>query len=582
MKKIFFALLSASMVLFAACQQEPSVKVSDGAEVLGYKPSTYDITVESVGGWTLEGNYDWVTPSKASGNSGETISFKTTLNTTGLIRTADYSVVSSDGETTTITLYQKSGELDAQLSLAVVGQGKGTATLALDLITSNSDDYAAYGVYYGTTADFASATRMPCGEDVSAGTKSVELTNLNPDADYYVWGYVESLVGDEVVSSVMGILPPVFVDSQDVLFQTVLDEARPYSEIRVLAGLKFQGNFMARSNIKVTGGWNADFSAQSDDKEDYLVLDANGFGAVMHIESSVEGFEMNRVKIANGKDMDGAGLKIDGKAVIEKCWFDNNYATHRGGAIGSTPDGGLEPGMSVYTIANSLFTNNAGKEHGSCFCVDYNCNATFVNNLFYENHGTMRNDYWHIYMTYAGGVFVNNTFVVSVMTNKKDAYGIFGAREDHANRATYPLVFVNNILVDSQYADAGSGEYAHGEHPVAIGRNKNPLAINGYYTRQEDVVKYNLIEGYAENNSSNVFNEGNTIMNPTAFGHTYPELFVDYSGRDFSLASGAAAVDKGNTSDATVANILKKYNKDFAGNPRQVGAAVDLGCFERQ
>ena len=60
MKKIFFALLSASMVLFAACQQEPSVKVSDGAEVLGYKPSTYDITVESVGGWTLEGNYDWI------------------------------------------------------------------------------------------------------------------------------------------------------------------------------------------------------------------------------------------------------------------------------------------------------------------------------------------------------------------------------------------------------------------------------------------------------------------------------------------------------------------------------------------
>ena len=102
MKKIFFALLSASMVLFAACQQEPSVKVSDGAEVLGYKPSTYDITVESDGGWTLDGNYDWVTPSKTSGNSGETITFSTTLNTTGLIRTAEYTVV-SNGEETPIT-----------------------------------------------------------------------------------------------------------------------------------------------------------------------------------------------------------------------------------------------------------------------------------------------------------------------------------------------------------------------------------------------------------------------------------------------------------------------------------------------
>ena len=579
MKKIFFALLSASMVLFAACQQEPSVKVSDGAEVLGYKPSTYDIKVESAGSWTLEGDYDWITPSKTSGNSGETISFTTTLNTTGLIRTADYTVVSNDGETT-ITLYQKSGDLDAVLELSVVEQGVGTATLAINLLTSNSDDYAAYGVYYGTSADFSKATRMPCGTDVSAGTKLVELTDLNPDLNYFAWAYVESLVGDEVVSSVMGILPPVEISSQDVNLQDIIDEAAPYSEIRFLAGLKFEGNFTAKSNVRITGGWNADFTSQSNNKEDYLVLDAKGFGTVMHIESNIQGFAMNRVKIANGNDMDGAGLKIDGKAVIEKCWFDNNYATHRGGAIGSTPDGGLDPGMSVYTIANCLFTNNAGKEHGSAFCVDYNCNATFVNNLFYENHGTMRNDYWHVYMTYAGGVFVNNTFVVSVMTNGKSDYGIFGARVDE-KRTTYPLVFVNNILVDSQYAAAGDGQYPQGEHPVAVGRNKNPLAINSFYTRAEDIVKNNLIEGNADNNASSPFNDGNTILTPAAFGHTYPELFVDYANRDFSLVSGSA-VDVGSTTISKVSDLLKKYNKDFAGNPRVVGASVDLGCFERQ
>ena len=578
MKKIFFALLSASMVLFAACQQEPSVKVSDGAEVLGYKPSTYDITVESVGGWTLEGNYDWVTPSKASGNSGETISFKTTLNTTGLIRTADYSVVSSDGETTTITLYQKSGELDAQLSLAVVGQGKGTATLALDLITSNSDDYAAYGVYYGTSADFASATRMPCGEDVSAGTKSVELTNLNPDADYYVWGYVESLVGDEVVSSVMGILPPVFVDSQDVLFQTVLDEAKPYSEVRVLAGLKFQGNFLARSNIKVTGGWNADFSAQSDDKEDYLVLDANGFGTVMHIESNVEGFVLNRVKIANGNDLDGGGLKIDGKATIEYCWFDNNYASHRGGAIGSTPDGGLEPGMSVYTVANSLFTRNGGIEHGTCFCVDYNCNGTFVNNLFIYNHGSHMDDYWHVFMTYAGGVFVNNTFVNNTQTCARPDYGLFGARHDYPIRAAYPLIFVNNIIIGNNTAAKEPGKFTFGQHPVPSMNHYRPLDFNNFYKREEDVVVNNLIEGDA----SNGFNDSNTVLAARAFGDTYTDFFVDYAGGNFMHAAAAATVNAGVTTHPTVSALLNTSSKDFAGNPRISRSQVDLGCYELQ
>ena len=87
------------------------MKVSDDAEVLGYKPSTYEVTVESAGSWTLQGSYDWITPSKTSGNGGETITFSTTLNTTGLIRTADYTVV-SNGEETPITLYQKSGKLE--------------------------------------------------------------------------------------------------------------------------------------------------------------------------------------------------------------------------------------------------------------------------------------------------------------------------------------------------------------------------------------------------------------------------------------------------------------------------------------
>lgn len=577
MKKIFFALLSASMVFFAGCQQEPSVKVSDDAEVLGYKPSTYEVTVESAGSWTLQGSYDWITPSKTSGNGGETITFSTTLNTTGLIRTADYTVV-SNGEETPITLYQKSGKLDAVLSISVVEQGKGSAAFDFNLVTSNSDDYSEYGVYYGTSDDFAAATRLACGTDMSAGIKRIELTGLNPDADYYVWAYVASLVGDEVVSSLIGVLPPVFVTSSDVNFQAVINDARPYSEVRFLAGLKFTGKFRAKSNVKVTGGWNADFTEQSNDKEDYLVLDAEGNSCVMHIENTVEGFVLNRVKIANGNDLDGGGLKIDGKATIEYCWFDNNYASHRGGAIGSTPDGGLDPGMSVYTVANSLFTRNGGIEHGTCFCIDYNCNGTFVNNLFVNNHGSHMDDYWHVFMTYAGGVFANNTFVNNTQTCGRADYAMFGARHDYPIRAAYPLVFMNNILIGNNTAAKEPGKLTFGQHPVPSMNHYRPMDFNSFYKRDEDVVANNLIEGDATND----FNANNTVLTARAFGDTYSDFFVDYAGGNYMHAAAATTVNVGVTSHPTVSALLNTYSKDFAGNPRIAGVQVDLGCYELQ
>ena len=62
MKKIFFALLSASMVLFAASQQE-GPQVSEDAEVIEARDGAYEVTVQSTGSWTLEGEYDWMTPS---------------------------------------------------------------------------------------------------------------------------------------------------------------------------------------------------------------------------------------------------------------------------------------------------------------------------------------------------------------------------------------------------------------------------------------------------------------------------------------------------------------------------------------
>ena len=52
-------------------------------------------------------------------------------------------------------------------------------------------------------------------------------------------------------------------------------------------------------------------------------------------------------------------------------------------------------------------------------------------------------------------------------------------------------------------------------------------------------------------------------------------LFEDYTNRNF--AAGAAVKDKG----AAVEGFAFP-SVDLAGNPRIFGAAIDIGCFERQ
>ena len=44
------------------------------------------VTIESGDSWTLTGEYDWITPSVRSGNSGDKVTFTLALNTTGKSR----------------------------------------------------------------------------------------------------------------------------------------------------------------------------------------------------------------------------------------------------------------------------------------------------------------------------------------------------------------------------------------------------------------------------------------------------------------------------------------------------------------
>lgn len=138
MKKIFFALLSAVM-LSAACQEEAFVNLSESAKVLEYKAGTVEITVDALGSWSLEGTYDWITPSATKGVSGDKLTFAYGTNLTGSIRNASYNVV-CDGATATFTISQKSGSVDAVVALNLGVMNDEKVEFLVDVATANPDD----------------------------------------------------------------------------------------------------------------------------------------------------------------------------------------------------------------------------------------------------------------------------------------------------------------------------------------------------------------------------------------------------------------------------------------------------------
>lgn len=573
MKKIFFALLSAVM-FFSACQEEPFVKLSEDATVLEYKAGTVEVTVDALGSWTVDGNYDWITPSATSGTSGEKLVFTYATNLTGSIRNASYTIA-CDGATAIFTISQKSGSVDAVVALNLGVMNDEKVEFLVDVATANPDDYSEYGVIVSTTDKVADGKKYVGGTTVSAGTSAVNVTGLDLTKDYYAWGYVTSVLPSDVVSTdLKAVKFPVFVKAGADL-QAAIDAAQPYDEIRI-ENATFTGNFTAKDNITISGGWKSDFSA----KDGYTTLDGNRTGTVLTLPHNSVGITVEGLKITKGLAADGAGIQANGKAVIKNCWFEDNYGTHRGGAIGSEPDGALDPEGAEITVANCVFTKNASKEHGCAICIDYNMHATYVSNLFHDNY-TAQNDEWHIIVTYAGGAFINNTFVNNHMTSGT-GYAHFSARHAGSSRSTWDLIIVNNIFVgnDSKEIDhtLEPGEFPSFEGSIRSERQCKAASENWNDDRMECVFESNLVENYIDNYANFKYNPVNTII---PLNSDLTGIFTNF-GSDYTLKAGSQAVDAGSDLNEYVKSVLNTYNKDLAGNPRVAGGKVDLGCYELQ
>lgn len=576
MKKIFTAILGLA-VLFTACTKNelPQLEQNPYRTIIEYTPQTF--TMDVAGALTPDGTYDWITVSQ----SGKTATFTVTRNTKNAIRRAEFTQAGSSEK---CIVNQKAHGLDAKVSgtLSVLNIEAGKAVVDFTIATAFPDDYASWGVVFSKTSNMADGTKTEKGKPVFSAGNIVSYDTIEAGKDYFVWGYVTSTEGDVIYSDLVAIITsPILVKAGDDL-QTAINNAKEFQEVRVQGGATFtspDGGFQmggSNKNKAVSGGWNADFTAQSMDnltvidggKANYGFYCANQGGEPMTGYSKISFFEIINCKGDHGTAIHAVG----GPITVSNCYVHDNISEK--GAIG-TNEGGAQTTLNVI---NCIVSNNTADAHGPAFGFGEGksdaepVKATLVSNLIIDNVSTKKDGYASTFICYNQTelILLNNTIV----GNKNWAeYG--GPYSGMVLRGDVCSAFVNNIMVGNYTSpctkEMEAPEYERQEQFINMGGGTGTLA-------------YNIIEGSIKEGTG-ITDQNNTYV-PTTFDVS---SILDSKYMPLGQAVGAGTLGdvtyQGKKHEARplkVKDLLDTYNLDLAGNPRVVGGKVDLGCYQAQ
>lgn len=400
-------------LLLAGCTQKGEVFYQNPYRtIVEYTPSTFTIP-GITGAVTPVESYDWIT---SNGNG----SFTVRRNTTGLIRRAEFTIAGSKDNA---VISQRAHGLDGTVTPALVGQSVGAAEVDMTLATNFADDYAKWGLIYGTSNDRSQGKDVPQSGAPAVGVNHGSITGLAEDTDYIIWAYVESTEGDRVYSNPIGLVPPVYVRAGEDL-QAAIDGAKEFAEIRVQGGAEFKGTILfddKNKNKTLSGGWNADFTEQSWDN--LTIIDGGGVSrgiycgqdpvSDMPLQGYVEisGFEIRNCLALSGH---GSALRISGGPVtIHHCWIHHNETDR--GTISTRED----DQSSDLTVYDCVITHNISNGHAPAISIEDGqsranpTKAVIVGNIMANNRSVKYDGYAGVVYLYQSVdvQFLNNTMV---------------------------------------------------------------------------------------------------------------------------------------------------------------------------
>ncbi len=201
--------------------------------------------------------------------------------------------------------------------------------------------------------------------------------------------------------------------------------------------------------------------------------------------------------------------------------------------------------------------------------------------------------------SYGGGVFNNesNPKLINVTIHNSEALGLGGGV---FNSESNPAL--TNVLISGNWAKYAGGMFNQGSNPVltnvTISGNRGDNTGGMLNNFSNPTIRNSIIWGNGDEYDYDDAMESQSIIESSLVGKPNPQgpdgidlakvspatLFVspkDFSeapteAGDYRLKPGSPAIDKGND------EFVKGIETDRDGNPRIVGAAVDLGAYEYQ
>ena len=383
--------------------------------------------------------------------------------------------------------------------------------------------------------------------------------------------------------------------------QDAVDAAAAGTVVFVEAGT-YQGNFTMKEGVQVSGGWNSDFTEQTDYAS---VLDANANGRVLNQDKDYttltvwENFTIQNGKLtAKAADNLGAGVAVRKQGRILNCLVQNNtYDYTEGNCMG----GGLghESGNRNDTCAvDCIFRNNLSTHGGGARVRGVLVGCTFEKNTSKNGGGLylqagaaynclVRDNYSK---GNAGGVdaFGACILVNSIVVNNvaEGTIGGVSVRSNNRETADSGSDIINCTIVGNNQKSAGSAVWCGLR--LDVRNNPSHAFVN-------NVVWGNSAAGVVQNTQLGGYPQGYGTRTNNAFQGTI-NINAEYISLDSTnmAANGPQFIDPANGNYAFVwssplynaglnAAVEKMIDdEDILGNTRMQGENIDLGAVEHK
>ncbi|MGH7992714.1 MAG: choice-of-anchor Q domain-containing protein, partial [Limisphaerales bacterium] len=289
----------------------------------------------------------------------------------------------------------------------------------------------------------------------------------------------------------------------------------------------------------------------------------------------------NRVHVINGVSLQSVngpavtiikGYQVPGTtngANAMRCVYLTEFSTLSGftltsGATQISGSGGGVVAETLCVISNCVITGNASAGNGA---GSESANNSVLVNCIISGNLALNGG--------AGGGAYGNTLVNCIISNNVAVNG-----GGVANCTVFDSLLTGNGSTNNVNGNSGGAAYFSTLNNCTLAGNfSHSLGAADGCTLNNSIIFYNVNGIYADcymcrlTNCCTTLGLGNSTIPNNSISNA--PGFINLGGGDFHLTPWSRCIDAGNS--ALVTN-----NMDLDGNPRIVGAAVDMGAYENQ